>query len=188
MRKVVVAITAASGAVYGLKLIQTLNKLESQVGITDVVISENAFEVCKIELGGDLADKIPNKIYNNKDFFAPFASGSSGYDTMFICPCTVGTLGRVAHGYANDLIGRAADVFMKERKKLIILLREMPFNLVHIENMRLLTLSGAIICPAAPSFYALPKNTDELLQTVIDKILMIADFTIETYRWGEENH
>ena len=105
---------------------------------------------------------------------------------MIICPCTMGTLGRIAHGYADDLISRTADVMLKENKKLILLLREMPFNLVHIENIKLLCQSGAIICPASPSFYFRPQNLEELINTVTDKLLLLAGFEIKSNEWGKD--
>jgi flavin prenyltransferase len=134
---------------------------------------------------GTIDNSLPaGKVFDNKDFFAPFASGSSQYDSMIICPCSMGTLGRIAHGYADDLISRAADVMLKENKKLILLVREMPYNLVHIENFRLLALSGAIICPASPSFYSKPQSVEALVDTVIDKLLLLAGFDIKTFKWG----
>jgi len=123
--------------------------------------------------------------YDNKDFYAPFASGSSTFDTMIICPSSMGMLGRIANGVADDLITRAADVMLKERRKLIIVPRETPYNLIHINNMKLLTEAGAVILPATPSFYSRPKNIDELVLTVVDRIMDQAGFNINTGRWGE---
>ena len=103
---------------------------------------------------------------------------------MIVCPCTVGTMGRIASGLANDLLTRTADVMLKERKKLILVVREMPYSLIHIENMKTITLAGGIICPASPSFYSQPINETALLQTVVDKVLQLADFKTDSYSWG----
>ena len=104
---------------------------------------------------------------------------------MIVCPCTVGTMGRIAAGLANDLITRSADVVLKERGKLILVLREMPYSLIHINNMKLLTEAGAIIVPASPSFYSKPETKEEIIATVTDRVLEIAGFQIKRFRWGE---
>ncbi|MGK2864608.1 MAG: UbiX family flavin prenyltransferase, partial [Chitinophagaceae bacterium] len=116
---------------------------------------------------------------------APFASGSGQYDTMIIIPCSMGTLGRIANGISNDLITRAADVVLKERRKLICVVRDTPYNLVHIRNMETVTLAGGIICPATPSFYSKPKTIEEVAATVVDRVLDLAGFDISTFRWGK---
>jgi 4-hydroxy-3-polyprenylbenzoate decarboxylase len=123
-------------------------------------------------------------MYDPRNFFAPPASGSAGYDTMIICPCTMGTMGRIAAGTADDLMTRSADVMLKERRRLILVPRETPFSLVHIRNMELLTQAGAIICPASPSFYSKPASIEEAVMTVVDRVLHLAGFEIDSYRWG----
>ena len=115
---------------------------------------------------------------------APFASGSGKYDTMIIVPCSMGTLGRIATGVSSDLITRAADVILKERRKLICVIRDTPYNLMHIRNMESVTLAGGIICPATPSFYSLPTTIDEVAATVVDRVLDLAGLDISTFRWG----
>ena len=120
------------------------------------------------------------------DFNAPFASGSAKYDTMIIIPCSMGTLGRIAHGISNDLISRAADVVLKERRKLIAVVRDTPFNLIHINNMKIVTEAGGIICPASPSFYSITKTIEEAAQTVVSRVLDLAGLEHESYRWNEE--
>ncbi|HNX06424.1 MAG TPA: UbiX family flavin prenyltransferase [Bacteroidales bacterium] len=185
-KKIVIGITGASGAIYAENLVNRLHQYHDQIAELGIVLSENAVKVRQHELGLPAHSFAAGRIYDNKDFFAPFASGSSRYDVMIICPCTMGTLGRIAHGYADDLISRTADVMLKENKKLILLLREMPFNLVHIENMKLLCQSGAIICPASPSFYFRPKNIEELINTVTDKMLLLAGFEIKSNEWGTD--
>jgi 4-hydroxy-3-polyprenylbenzoate decarboxylase len=120
------------------------------------------------------------------DFHAPFASGSGQFNTMIIIPCSMGTLGRIATGVSNDLITRAADVVLKERRKLICVVRDTPYNLIHIRNMETVTLAGGIICPATPSFYSVPKTIEEVAATVVDRVLDLAGINVKTFRWGNE--
>ena len=127
---------------------------------------------------------LPFKQFTTTDFSAPFASGSGQYDTMIIIPCSMGTLGRIATGISSDLITRAADVVLKERRKLICVVRDTPYNLIHIRNMETVTLAGGIICPATPSFYSKPKTIEAVASTVTDRVLDLAGFSINTYRWG----
>lgn len=184
MKKIIVGVTGASGSVYAQKLLKRLEGLTEEINSCGVVFSKSAESVIEYELNLKKEDLTSFKIYDNSDFFAPFASGSANYDTMIICPCSMGTLGRIAHGYSNDLISRAADVILKEKKKLIIVPREMPYNLIHIENLKLLISCGAIICPASPSFYSRPQTMDQLIDTVINKILYLSGFSIRTFEWG----
>jgi 4-hydroxy-3-polyprenylbenzoate decarboxylase len=128
---------------------------------------------------------LPFNVYAANDFFAPFASGSAGYDAMLICPCSMGTMARIATGVSSDLMTRAADVMLKERRKLILLPRDTPLSLIHINNMKAVTEAGAIIAPASPSFYSHPTNFDELALTVVDRALALAGFELKGYRWGE---
>jgi flavin prenyltransferase len=183
-QKIIIGITGASGAIYGKMIIEKLELLQSQIEDCGVVFSANALDVWKFELGEFDPEKIPFKIYSPADFFAPMASGSAGYDSMIICPCTMGTLGRIASGVSSDLMTRAADVILKERKKLILVPREMPYNLIHLNNMKLLTEAGAIICPAAPAFYHAPQTIEELAMTVVDRVLNLAGFEFPSFRWG----
>ncbi len=185
MKKIIVGVTGASGSVYAQRLLQRLGTLKDEISDCGVVFSKSAESVIEYELNLKKEDLTSFDIYDNSDFFAPFASGSANYEVMIICPCSMGTLGRVAHGYSNDLISRAADVMLKEKKKLIIVPREMPYNLIHIENLKLLLSCGAIICPASPSFYSKPQNVNQLIDTVIDKILKLAGFSIQTFEWGD---
>jgi len=183
--KIIIGITGASGSIYAQKLIESLYSFNKQIESCGIVFSENAKKVWEWELGDIEYDKIPFKIYQHDDFFAPFASGSAGYNLMIVCPCTMGTIGRIANGISNDLISRAADVMLKERKKLILVTREMPLNLIHLQNFQTITLAGGIICPASPSFYSLPENISDLVKTVTDRVLSLAGFDIPTYRWTE---
>jgi len=185
-KKIVVAITGASGSIYAKVLLDKLQAMGDQVEEVGVVMSDNAREVWKFELGNEDYTKIPFKTFGKNDFFAPFASGSAGYESMMICPCSMGTLGRIAGGMSNDLSSRTADVMLKERRTLILVTRETPLNLIHINNMKTVTEAGGIICPASPSFYSLPKTMEDLVSTVIDRALTLSGFELKMYRWGAQ--
>ena len=185
MNKIVIAITGASGSIYASLLIEKLLALKDQWQALAVVMSDNAKEVWKTELGNTSYEDYPVKQFTTKDFSAPFASGSGQYNTMIIVPCSMGTLGRIASGISNDLITRAADVVLKEKRKLICMVRDTPYNLIHIRNMETVMLAGGIICPASPSFYSQPKTIEDLASTVVDRILDLAGLDIKTYRWGK---
>src|SRR6185369_11165423 len=130
--------------------------------------------------------KIPFELFGKIDFNAPFASGSARFNKMIICPCSMGTLARIATGVSNDLITRAADVILKERRKLILVTRDTPLSLIHINNMKSVTEAGGIICPASPSFYSHPKNFDDLAATVINRVLDLSGFEVSSFRWNEK--
>lgn len=185
MRKIVIAITGASGSIYAKDLLEKLSQLQKQWDELSIVMTENARQVWQTELQDDSYNQLSAKIYNTQDFTAPFASGSGKYDTMIIIPSSMGTLGRIASGVSNDLITRAADVVLKERRKLILVVRDTPYNLIHIRNMETVTLAGGIICPASPSFYSNPQTIREVAATVTDRILDLAGFDIKTFRWGK---
>lgn len=184
MKKIVVAITGASGSIYAADLLSKLGTVKDQWSSLSVVMSANAREVWKTELGNESWKDLPVNFFSTTDFSAPFASGSGRYDTMIIIPCSMGTLGRIASGISNDLVTRAADVMLKERRKLICVVRETPYSLVHIRNMETITLAGGIICPATPSFYSKPQTIQELAATVTDRVLDLAGIDIKTFRWG----
>lgn len=183
--KLIVAITGASGALYARILLEKLQQLQGQIETVGVVMSDNAKDVWKFELGNTDYEKLPFKLYGKTDFYAPFASGSAKYDTMIICPCSMGTLARIATGVSNDLVTRAADVILKERRKLILVTRDTPLNLIHIHNMKTVTEAGGIICPASPSFYSLPKSLDDLAATVVDRVLDLSGLDQQAFRWSE---
>ena len=185
MNKIVIAITGASGSIYAKVLLDKMLAIPSQWNELSVVLTENAKEVWKTELNNDSYLDYPIKYYTQQDFMAPFASGSGQYNTMIIVPCSMGTLGRIASGISNDLISRSADVILKERRKLICVIRDTPYNLVHIRNMETITLAGGIIAPATPSFYSNPTTLEQVAATVIDRVLDLAGLEIKTYRWGE---
>ncbi|MCC7232302.1 MAG: UbiX family flavin prenyltransferase [Bacteroidia bacterium] len=187
-KKVVVALTGASGSLYAKVLFDKLISLKSQTEDVSIVMSDNAHEVWKYELENESFRSLPFRLFGKNDFSAPFASGSAGYDTMIVCPCSMGTLARIAHGISNDLITRAADVILKERKKLILVVRETPFSLIHINNMKVVTEAGGIICPASPSFYSKPMDFEALAATVTDRVLDLAGFRVESFRWSQEEN
>jgi flavin prenyltransferase len=182
-RKIVIAITGASGSIYAKMLLDFLSTIKNiEVG---VLLSDNAKIVWETELENQEYTNYPFTFYNKTDFNAPFASGSAKYDTMVVIPCSMGTLGRVANGISNDLLTRAADVTLKERRKLILVARETPYSLIHINNMKLVTEAGGIICPATPSFYSQPKTIEEVTKTVVDRVIDLMDFENESFRWGK---
>lgn len=186
MHKIVVAVTGASGSVYTKVLLDKLVSIKSQWEKLCVVMTENARLVWKTELDNENFHSYPVNFYNQQDFSAPFASGSGQFNIMIIIPCSMGTLGRIANGISNDLITRSADVILKERRKLICVVRDTPYNLIHLRNMETVTIAGGIICPATPSFYSRPQTIEAVAATVSDRVLDLAGLDISTYRWGNE--
>ncbi|MEO5985295.1 MAG: UbiX family flavin prenyltransferase [Ferruginibacter sp.] len=184
MQKIVVAVTGASGSLYAQGFLTKLLQLKDQCSEISVVITDNAKQVWQTELGNKSYTDLPVTFFEKNNFNAPFASGSGKYDTMVIIPCSMGTLGRIAGGISNDLITRAADVMLKERKKLICVARETPYNLIHIKNMETIILAGGIICPATPSFYSRPVTIEEVAATVIDRVLDLCGLNFQSFRWG----
>jgi len=182
--KIAVAITGASGAIYAKVLLDKLMDMKSQWSASGVMMSNNAKTVWETELGNDAYKNYPVTYYDKYDFNAPFASGSAQYNIMIVAPCSMGTLGRIAAGISDDLVTRAADVILKERRKLILMVRETPYNLIHIKNMETVTLAGGIICPATPSFYSQPQTIEAVAATVVDRVLDIAGLHTNSYRWG----
>lgn len=187
--KIVVAITGASGSIYAAELLKKLQFLKNQVTAVGIIMSDNAKLVWKHETGKKLPSFTGSnswKNYEKNDFSAPFASGSAKYDTMIICPCSMGTLGRIAHGISDDLVTRAADVILKERRKLILVTRDTPLSLVHINNMKTITEARGIICPASPSFYSKPETFEQLALTVVDRVLDLAGLEHPSFRWNDD--
>lgn len=183
-KKIAIAITGASGAIYAKRLLGKLETVSSQTAEVSVVMSDNARYIWQSELNNTDYQKYPFRFFEKNDFTAPFASGSSQYASLIVIPCSMGTLGRIASGISDDLITRAADVMLKERRQLILVPRETPYHLIHIRNMETITLAGGIICPATPSFYSQPASIESLVDTVVDRILDLAQISISTYRWG----
>ena len=182
--KILVALTGASGALYAQRLLDNLDPRAHEI---HVVQSNYAQQVIAEELPGGLRLPAGVKTHNLKSMNAPFASGSNPPDAMVVIPCTMGTLGRIAHGYSEDVLLRAADVVLKEKKKLILVPRETPLSLVHVKNFELLLLAGAIILPANPSFYARPQNIEQVADTVVARVLDHLGVPNKlVVRWAEE--
>ena len=184
-KKIVVSITGASGSIYAKLLLDRLASLQDQIDQVGVVMSDNAKDVWKFELGETSYAQYPFQYYSKTDFMAPFASGSAKFDTMIIVPCSMGTLARIATGTSSDLTTRAADVILKERRKLILVTRETPLNAIHLQNMLIVTQAGGIVCPASPSFYSVPQTIEEVAATVVDRVLDLAGLQVQSFRWGE---
>lgn len=182
-KKIVVAITGASGSIYASLLLKKLTQLQDQIAEVGVVMSDNAKDVWKFELDNEEYSRVPFKFYAKNDFMAPFASGSAKFDTMIIVPCSMGTLGRIAGGISDDLITRAADVILKERRKLVLVARDTPLNLIHIRNMATVTEAGGIICPAIPSYYSKPQTIEELAMTVVNRVIDLIGLESKSYEW-----
>lgn len=179
--KIVVAVTAASGAIYARLTIEALLGC-SEVEHIALIYSTHAAEVAEYE-GVRMPADPRIAVYRNDDMFAPPASGSASYDAMIVVPCSAGTLGRIASGVSQTLIERAADVMLKERRPLVLALREAPYSLIHIRNMAAVTECGAVVIPASPSFYSRPQSIDELCGTVVERLLHHAGVAAEHYEW-----
>ena len=182
-KKIIVAITGASGSIYAKRLIEKLSKLKKDISHLEIVISDAGKQVWEYELKEKPSFEFGNIVENN-NFFSSVASGSANYNAMIVIPCSMGTLGRIANGTSDDLISRAADVMLKERKKLILLTRENPLSLIHINNMKKVTEAGGIIMPASPSFYNNPKSINDLVDTVVNRALDHLGFDVDYERWG----
>jgi len=184
VKKIVLAVTGASGSIYARRALHHLEALREHTELeVGVVLSKNARQVWAQEM--DEPFRTGFQVYDRMDYTAPFASGSARYTEMLIAPCSMGTMSRSANGFSDDLITRAADVMLKERRQLICLLRDTPLNGIHLENMLRLSRAGALIMPAIPSFYSRPQTFDELADTVIQRALDQMGLPIAAYRWGE---
>ncbi|MEO6052845.1 MAG: UbiX family flavin prenyltransferase [Chthoniobacterales bacterium] len=181
--KIVIAATGASGAIYLQRLLDRLQTPEHEIHL---VLSPFAKQVIHEEIGSLRVP--PNVIeHSEKTMNAPFASGSTQFDAMVIIPCSMGTVGRIAAGTSENLILRAADVFLKQRQKLVIVARETPWSLIHARNVVTLLEAGAIFLPAMPSFYSRPESIDELADTVVCRVLDQIGITVpDAYRWKEQ--
>lgn len=181
--KIIVAITAASGAIYARQLLEKLSTSE-EVERVAVIYSSNARAVVAHE--GERMPQSPKfEEYDNDNMFASPASGSARWDAMVVVPSSVGTVGRVASGVSQTLIERAADVMLKERRRLIFVVRETPYSLIHLRNMTALTEAGAVILPATPSFYSLPQDIEAVCQSVTERVTAILGLSGERYEWGK---
>ena len=166
--RILIAITGASGALYAQRLLDNLGAAGHEL---HVVFSKYALAVIAEELPDGLRLPPGAKKHGLKSMNVPFASGSNAFDAMVVIPCSMGTLGRIAHGYSEDVLLRAADVMLKERKKLILVPRETPLSLIHVRNFELLLQAGAILIPANPSFYTHPRTVVEVVDTVVARVM-----------------
>ena len=183
--KIIVAITGASGSIYAQRLIELLEKGGHSISL---VASDYAAQVMQVEIGKLKMGKNTRK-FNNRSMNAPFASGSALYDALVVIPCSMGTLSRIAAGTSDDLILRAADVFLKEKRKIILVPRETPLNLIHARNILAVIEAGAHVIPAMPSFYTGPRNLEEAIDTVVSRVLdALSVKNPIAKRWGEDQH
>ncbi|MCP4805348.1 MAG: UbiX family flavin prenyltransferase [Proteobacteria bacterium] len=169
MKRLVVGISGASGSPYARRLLDWLADNRSSIR-TELIFTKTGRLVWQHEIGTDpKAYDFP--IHSPMDMAAPMASGSAGFDAMAVVPCSAGCMARIAHGISADLVGRAADVMLKERRPLVLCLRESPYSLVHVRNMATLIEAGAIVMPASPNFYSNPKGMDDLVDSVVGRVL-----------------
>ena len=189
-KKIVVAITGASGAPYAKRLLTWLGARAKNEGDVEigVCLSATAPEVWALECGGDIRESIDQPVWGARDYKAPFASGSAGWNAMVVVPCSMGTAARIAHGISDTLLTRAADVMLKERRTLIVVPRETPLSVVHLENLTTLARAGALVMPAMPSFYGKPETMDQLLDTVLARVVdhLGLDHVL-AHRWGSKS-
>ena len=198
LRPLALGITGASGAPYWVRFVEVAVRAGVELHVS---ASGNVDTVCRAELGADFETCLRRafqrtgageeaakrvRVFDKRDYHSPMASGSARYAGMLILPCSMGTMARIAHGTSDDLISRAADVTLKERRKLVLVPRETPFNLVHIETMAQVTRAGAVVLPAMPGFYHRPESVDDLVDFVVQRIADQFDLDVElTRRWGQ---
>ncbi|CUN02226.1 UbiX family flavin prenyltransferase [Turicibacter sanguinis] len=192
MKKIVVGITGASGSIYAKRLIE---ELASKGYLVHVIATDKGKQVFKYELSLDLKQWIRElnqptvKLEDNQNLFAGVASGSHGFDAVIVMPCSMGTLAEISHGLSRNLLCRAADVALKEGRKLIIVPRETPFNTVHLENMCHLSKVGATIIPAMPGFYHHPQTLEDLVNFVVGKVLSYLNINHNLFKkWEDTNY
>jgi 4-hydroxy-3-polyprenylbenzoate decarboxylase len=168
--KLVVGISGASGAPYAERLLMHLRALPASAAPSvEIVLSRTAEQVWELECGGS-PRSLGFPVYSGRDYLAPFASGSARYDAMVVLPASMSCIARIAHGISDDLLTRAADVMLKERRTLVLVPRETPLSSIHLENMLAVTRAGAIVLPAAPSFYTRPRTIEHALDTVLARV------------------
>lgn len=186
-RRIIIGVTGASGAIYARLLLDSL-LVSGEVGEIAVIFSGNGRAVADYE-GQDFPSTDSDgrlRYFDNGDLFAAPASGSAGYDSMVVVPCSMGTIGRIASGVSDNLITRAADVMLKERRKLVLVAREAPYGTIHLRNMTTLSECGAVIMPASPSFYSRPEGVEQLCMTVVERVLSLLGIPGRRYEWGRE--
>ena len=188
-RKIVVGITGASGAPYARRLLALLHARARTKKVVEVAVclSATAPEVWKVECGGDIREAIGFPTWEMRDYGAPFASGSAGWHAMAIVPCSMGTVGRIAHGISDTLLTRAADVMLKERRALVVVPRESPLSVIHLENLTALARAGALVLPAMPAFYGRPATLEQAIDTVVARLMDHLGLDHELVKaWGDK--
>lgn len=186
-KRIIIAITGASGSIYAYKLLTKIQSISNQFHECVVVFSANGNDVWNYELKNQKLDflSLPNiRIANNNYLFDTIASGSAGYDSMIVVPCSMGTLAKIANGFSNDLISRAADVMLKEKKQLVLVTRESPYSKIHLTNMLNVLEAGATVIPASPYFYHHPQNIDELIEPFVCRIIDKIGLKIDFNKWN----
>lgn len=200
LKTVTLALSGASGMAYGMRLLECLLHADLNVNL---LVSQAAHIVAKQELGVSLPARAIDlekqlngsmgtqegqlRVYGREDWNAPVASGSNAADAMVVCPCSMGTLAAIAHGMSDNLIERAADVMLKEQRKLILVPRETPFSVIHLENMLSLARMGTVILPANPGFYHLPQSIEDVIDFIVARILDQLGVPHELMaRWGDD--
>lgn len=181
--KIIVAITGASGAIYARQCVELLLKAESVERIA-LILSDHAEDVMRAE-GVEVPESERIERFDNNDMWASVASGSARWDAMIIVPASMGTVGRIASGVSRTLIERAADVMLKERRRLVVVVRESPYSLIHLRNMTTLTEAGAIVMPASPSLYFNPSTIEELCLTTSLRTVEMVGVDVAHRSWGE---
>lgn len=192
-RKIVIAVTGASGAIYARALVESLVAARRRESVAlAAVLSSTAPEVWTHELGGEAREYFASHdipVFSGRDYGAPFASGSARWEAMVVIPCSMSSVAKIAHGISDDLLTRAADVMIKERRKLVLVARETPLSTIHLENMLAVARAGAIVLPATPSFYGKPATIDEVVSTVTARVLdQLGIEQPDAKRWGDEAH
>ena len=181
-RKIIVAVTGASGSVYARLLCGALSRA-GELGEIALIVTENGRRVAAFEDSAEWLSDSRFTRYDNNDLFAAPASGSASYDAMVVVPCSMGTAGRIASGVSDNLVCRAADVMLKERRRLILVAREAPLGAIHLDNLVRLTAAGAVVCPASPSFYSKPVTVEQLCGTIVERILSLLGIDAPHYEW-----
>jgi 4-hydroxy-3-polyprenylbenzoate decarboxylase len=183
-KTLIIGISGSSGAILGTKMLEFLKDSEYE---THLIITPPAESILEHETDYNIEDvkKLATHAYDNKDFFAPIASGSFKTEGMIIIPCSMKTLAGIASGYSDNLLLRSADVCLKERRKLVLVTREMPLSLIHIQNMAKVSRAGAVVLPPMLSFYSKPKSIDDMVNYILGKVLDVMEIENELYsRWG----
>ena len=181
-RNIIVAVTGASGSIYARLLCQALARAQ-EVGEIALIVTRNGREVAAFEDSTAWMDDPRMTRYDDADLFAPPASGSADYEAMVVIPCSMGMAGRIASGVSDGLTGRAADVMLKERRRLILVPREAPMSTIHLRNLTTLSECGAIVCPAAPSFYGHPRQIEQLCESIVQRVIALLGIDLPRYRW-----